>query len=133
MPDPISRLSRTLSALRLGTKARSSETASQAGNKNAPTKADAAAAQIEQQRAGAEHLRADIARLIGAIDPRDPNRSGTAVRIFIERVLLSELGSQLERSPQFHTIVADVQKAMEEDDEVKRELQSLISTLGQGK
>lgn len=127
MTDPISRLSRTLSALRLGTKARSSETASKAGNKNAPTKADATATQVQQQHAGAEQLRADIARRIRAIDPRDPNRSGAAVRIFIERVLLHELGSQLERSPQFHTIVADVQREMEADDQIREELLGLIA------
>lgn len=131
MTDPISRLSRTLSALRLGTKVRSSGTASQAGNKNAPTKADATSAQIQQRQVGAEQLRADIARRIRAIDPRDPNRSGTAVRIFIERVLLHELGSQLERSAQFHAIVAEVHRAMELDEEIKRELQSLLVVLEQ--
>lgn len=131
MTDPISRLSRTLSALRLGNKEPSRGTASQARNKNAPTKTDATAAQVQQQQASAQQLRADIARRIRAIDPRDHNRSGTAVRIFIERVLLHELGGQLERSPQFHCIVADVQRAMEGDEWIKQELQSLLVELGE--
>lgn len=129
MTDPISRLSRTLSALRLGTKARSTGTASQAGNKNPSTKADETEPQIQPQRAGAEQLRADIARRIRAINPRDPNRSRTAARIFIERVLLHELGSQLERSPQFHAIVEDVQRAIEGDEQINKELRLLIAGL----
>jgi hypothetical protein len=125
MTDPISRLSRTLAVLRQGGKTRAEKTSARtSGNR-------AAATGTERQARGdkTEDLRADIARRLRAIDRNDPNRSGTAVRIFIERVLLHELGGQLERSPQFHSIVADVQQAMEQNADVRRELQAMVGEL----
>ena len=125
MTDPISRLSRTLAVLRQGGKTRPERASARTGG----TKA--ASTEIERQAQGdrANDLRADIVSRLRAIDPQDPNRRGTAVRIFVERVLLHELGGQLERSPQFHSIVADVQKAMEEDEDMRGELQALVEEL----
>ena len=125
MTDPISRLSRTLAVLRQGGKTRTDSASAHSSGKKA------AATGTNRQAHGdkAHDLRADIAICLRAIDPQDPNRRGTAVRIFIERVLLHELGGQLERSPQFHSIVGDVQKAMEEDEDVRRELQALVGKL----
>lgn len=51
-------------------------------------------------------------RLIGRDDPK---RGRKAFRVFVEAVLLSNLGDALVNDPQFHQMVDDVQGALESD------------------
>lgn len=122
--DPISKFARTLAVLRKNSPSRKAT-----GSPAQPDHAAIGAGQPPPE-ATAQRLRADIAKRLRAIDRDDPNRQHAAVRVFIERVLLHELGSELQRSPKFHGIVDDVQRAMQSDEGVKAELQELITELG---
>jgi hypothetical protein len=52
------------------------------------------------------------------IDPDDPQRERKAFRIFLESVLLAELGDELINDPAFYQMVEDVQLQMEGDPEL---------------
>lgn len=58
-------------------------------------------------------LRALIAMRVAAIDPDDPDRPRKAFRIFLEAVLLAELGQELANDPAFYGLVDEVQRQME--------------------
>jgi len=61
----------------------------------------------------------DVVALIGqrirAIDRDDPNRGRKTFRVFLESILLSELGEDLIVDAQFYRVVDDVQRQMETD------------------
>lgn len=120
--NPISKLTRTLSVLRQDGKPRTGAATAQSqrrGSANAPAAPEASAQQ----------LRTEIAKRLRAIARDDPNRRNASIRVFVERVLVHELGSQLQSSPKFPGLVADVQQAMESDDGVKAELEALLLEL----
>lgn len=50
-----------------------------------------------------------------AIDPCDPDRNRKAFRVFLESVLLGELGMELINDPTFYRLVDEVQHIMESD------------------
>lgn len=56
-----------------------------------------------------------VFRRIRLIDPADPQRKRKAFRMFIESVLLFELGEGLINDPAFYQLVDSVQQAMEAD------------------
>ncbi|HWW08333.1 hypothetical protein [Collimonas sp.] len=56
-----------------------------------------------------------IAQRVKVIDPDDPQRERKAFRIFLESVLLAELGGDLINDPAFYQMVEDVQLQMESD------------------
>ncbi|MEO6938248.1 MAG: hypothetical protein ABI171_23170 [Collimonas sp.] len=56
-----------------------------------------------------------IAQRVLVIDPDDPQRERKAFRIFLESVLLAELGGDLINDPAFYQMVEDVQQQMESD------------------
>ncbi|WP_133116968.1 hypothetical protein [Paraburkholderia acidicola] len=60
-------------------------------------------------------LAATIAQRVAAIDPDDPDRPRKAFRVFLEAVLLSELGQHLANDPAFYQVVSDVQQQMQAD------------------
>jgi hypothetical protein len=60
-------------------------------------------------------LAALIAQRVRAISPDDPQRERKALRVFLETVLLSELGSNLLNDPGFAPMVDHVQSEMEAD------------------
>lgn len=120
--DPISRLSRTLAVLRETGKPR-------ADTAQAKSSGSGAARKLTKPEIAAQGLRAEIVGRMHMIAPDDPSRRQASIRIFVERVLVHELGSQLQRSPRFQGIVADVQQAMESDEGVRAELEGLISEL----
>ncbi|HZV63598.1 MAG TPA: hypothetical protein VFG03_01635 [Telluria sp.] len=69
----------------------------------------AAARYAEQRLAGLIESR------IRAIGRDDPQRGRKAFRVFLEAVLLSQLGEQLVNDPRFFQMVDDVQAALEAD------------------
>jgi hypothetical protein len=75
----------------------------------------------------------DIAALIGqrikAIDRDDPNRGRRTFRVFVESILLSELGEELINDPQFYRIVDDVQQQMETDPMTQASVSAAIQEL----
>jgi hypothetical protein len=66
---------------------------------------------------------------VAQIDPDDPQRGRKAFRVFLESVLLQELGGQLNADPKFHQLVDDVQRVLERDTQCAPLLQDAISYL----
>lgn len=56
-----------------------------------------------------------VARRVTVVDPADPNRHRKAFKIFLESVLLAELGEELSNDPAFYAMVEQVQQQMESD------------------
>lgn len=65
--------------------------------------------------AGTPDLASLVAQRIRSIQPDDPMRERKAFRVFLETVLLSELGQELLGDPAFSTMVDHVQDQMESD------------------
>jgi hypothetical protein len=63
-------------------------------------------------------LAALVAQRIQSIAPEDPHRERKAFRMFLETVLLSELGQSLVGDPAFVLMVDQVQGQMEKDPEL---------------
>lgn len=61
-----------------------------------------------------------VAQRIRAIPRDDPERERKAFRLFLETVLLSELGAALVNDPQFAVMVDHVQAQMESDAQLRR-------------
>ncbi|HUR89726.1 MAG TPA: hypothetical protein VMZ74_11615 [Ramlibacter sp.] len=64
-------------------------------------------------------LSAVVAQRIRAIPGDDPERERKAFRLFLETVLLSELGETLVNDPSFAVMVDHVQQQMEGDPKLK--------------
>lgn len=64
-----------------------------------------------------------VAQRVGIIDPEDPQRERKAFKIFLESVLLAELGDELANDPAFYTMVEEVQQQMEADPELALSMQ----------
>lgn len=64
-----------------------------------------------------------VARRVRAIDPDDPGRRRKAFRVFLESVLLAELGeARLINDPGFYRLVDEVQLQMEGDAGLSRSI-----------
>lgn len=50
---------------------------------------------------------------VRTIDPDDPDRRKKAFRVFLESILVDELGNHLLNDPAYHRIVEDVYRTME--------------------
>lgn len=75
----------------------------------------AAPAPAARQTAAHSGVRALVAQRVHALDRDDPRRKHKAVRIFLESVLLYELGAQLVTDPTFTDMVDAVQAQMQGD------------------
>lgn len=64
-----------------------------------------------------------VAARVAALDPDEPQSERLAFRIFLESVLLDELGSQLMDDPAFYQMVTDIHTRMEGDAELAPALQ----------
>jgi len=102
-----------------------------------PGERQARAAQMRQagkSKAGspAQH-RQRMSKLIGervkALDADDPKRGRKAFRIFLESVLLAELGDALINDPGFYQMVDDVQQAMEQDPQIADAIGKAVNIL----
>lgn len=70
-----------------------------------------------------------IAVRIKALDPDDPKRGRKAFRIFLESVLLSELGEGLINDPQFYQMVDKIQDTMERDPRILAAIEQAVAAL----
>ncbi|MDB5856920.1 MAG: hypothetical protein JWQ76_609 [Ramlibacter sp.] len=70
-------------------------------------------------------VRALVAQRVQALDADDPRRKHKAVRIFLESVLLYELGCQLVQDPCFADMVDAVQGQMQGDPQLGAALDQL--------
>lgn len=77
----------------------------------------------------AASLGAVIARRIHAIDPSDPDRRRKAFRVFLESVLLAELGEALINDPGFYQLVDQVQAQMHADADLARAMDEAADLL----
>lgn len=67
-----------------------------------------------------QDLAALVAQRVRTIEADDPLREKKAFRVFLETVLLSELGQHLLGDPGFSTMVDHVQSQMEADPELAK-------------
>jgi hypothetical protein len=72
---------------------------------------------------------ADVAARIRSVDAADPDRERKAFRMFLEAVLISELGAKIAEDPQFAAMVEHVQGSMEADPEIARAAQQAARVL----
>ena len=63
----------------------------------------------------AQDLATVVAQRIRSIERADPQRERKALRVFLETMLLAELGQQLAADPSFTQMVDHVQAQMESD------------------
>jgi hypothetical protein len=73
------------------------------------------AATAANEAAEAKDLAAVVADRIRAIPATDPDRERKAFRLFLETVLVSELGAAVANDPSFAVMVDHVQQQMESD------------------
>lgn len=74
-------------------------------------------------------LHSVLVRRIGAIDPDDPQSRHKALRVFLETVLLAELGDDLMNDPNFYQLVDHVQTTMEGDVDLAESIAEAMSIL----
>lgn len=70
-----------------------------------------------------------IGQRVAALKKTDPDRGRKAFRIFLESVLINELGENLINDPGFYQIVEDVQAQMENMPEIAEAMRMAISQL----
>ncbi|MGK5049028.1 hypothetical protein ACQ4WP_24480 [Janthinobacterium sp. GB4P2] len=108
MTSPIASVSQLVAVLQSQLSARNGATPAQAGRAKA-ARAAAPATYADSQLASLIDIR------IRQIGPDDPRRGRQAFRIFLEVVLLSQLGEELVNDPKFYQLIDDIQAAMEND------------------
>jgi hypothetical protein len=87
-------------------------------------RAPAAASQTNaSSRAG--EVSSPLAQRLRALDPQDPDRPGTAVRLYFESELLREFGDDLLKDPAFSPMVDAVQAQMREDPQIAAAAEAL--------
>jgi hypothetical protein len=104
---------------------------SQLGALRRPQPASRTPGQPAQRRAAAgdADLAAKVALRLRAIDPQDPDRDSKAARIYLESVLLAELGPGLANDPAFALMVDDVHAQMAGDPPLARALAEAAALL----
>jgi hypothetical protein len=73
---------------------------------------------IQSSNYSPENLESLIGQRIKQIERDDPHRGKKAFRVFLEVVLLSQLGEQLINDPKFYQLLDDVQTSIETDPEI---------------
>lgn len=100
-----------LAALIRAQLSRSRKSGAQVGNKGASA---------ANRTSATPELARTIAQRIQAIPADDPQREQKALRMYLESVLLTELGPALVNDPAFHLMVDQVQARIENDPEIAR-------------
>ncbi|MBV8659152.1 MAG: hypothetical protein JO142_15130 [Burkholderiales bacterium] len=85
-----------------------------------------------RQTAKPQQIGALIARRVKAIRPDDPDRGRKAFRIFLESVLINELGESLINDPGFYDMVDQIQQQMEQHPAITAAMQDAIGKLLKG-
>jgi hypothetical protein len=89
--------------------------------------------QPAQAKAQDDALAGLVETRVRAIRRDDPQRGRKAFRVFLEVVLLSELGEQLLADPRFFQLLDDVQAALETDGQSRAlVVQAIGQLLGDG-
>jgi hypothetical protein len=74
-----------------------------------------------------------VSRLIGhrirALQPDDPNRGRKAFRIFLESILLNELGENLVNDPSFYDMVDTIHSQMESNPQIADAMRDAVDQL----
>ncbi|MGZ3182490.1 MAG: hypothetical protein ACXU8N_08625 [Telluria sp.] len=70
-----------------------------------------------------------IAQRVRGIDADDPQRPRKVFRVFLEAVLLDQLGETLVNDPGFYNLVDQVQRSMEADRELARAIEQAAGAL----
>ena len=70
-----------------------------------------------------------IAQRVKALDPLDPDRERKAFRIFLESVLLAELGEELINDHNFYQLVDQVQRTMEDSPRLAAAMSKAVTRL----
>jgi hypothetical protein len=70
-----------------------------------------------------------IAERVQALDAADPDRGRKAFRIFLESVLLAELGEELINDPGFYQLVDQVQRTMEDSPRISAAMTKAVGRL----
>ena len=78
---------------------------------------------------GTPDLASVVAKRVRAISADDPDRERKALRVFLETVLLSELGPELVNDAGFATMVDHVQEQMTSDPELSSAARQAAQTL----
>jgi hypothetical protein len=73
-----------------------------------------------------------VAQRVQAIDPDDPNKAHKAFRIFLEAVLLAEIGDELINDPGFYQMIEKIQQQMESDTELSALIKQAAAILLSG-
>jgi uncharacterized membrane-anchored protein YjiN (DUF445 family) len=66
---------------------------------------------------------------VRALSPDDPQRKETALRVFLESVLLQELGTELANDPSFPEMLQSVQAQMRSDPQISAAADELTEML----
>jgi hypothetical protein len=91
----------------------------------------AARKRAKSKTAQRPHARAGalIAERVRALDPADPERGRKAFRIFLESVLLAELGEELINDHGFYELVDQVQRTMEASPQIAAAMSKAVARL----
>jgi len=93
-----------------------------------PARAPAARSATQARPQRPEFLQL-LGQRVRAIDRGDPDRGRKTLRVFLESVLLAELGESLVNDPQFYRLVDDVQRQMERDEGLAASIDAAIHQL----
>jgi hypothetical protein len=76
-----------------------------------------------------EQILADIVERAHAIEPTNPERERLAMRLFIEGVLLAELGERHALEPAFHAMVREVEETLYNTPAIEADLKKAAQAL----
>jgi hypothetical protein len=93
--------------------------ASKLANNNAANTGNAANTANPAAVYNAQNLNALIRQRLEQIDRNAPNRGKKAFRVFLEAVLLTQLGEEQINDPKFYQLLDDVQEAIENNPQTK--------------
>ena len=80
-------------------------------------------------RAKQSDLSKMIGHRVGALDEFDPERGRKAFRIFLESILINELGEDLINDPSFYQMVDEIHSQMENMPEIANAMQDATAQL----
>ncbi|HYD79860.1 MAG TPA: hypothetical protein VEC06_08625 [Paucimonas sp.] len=80
-------------------------------------------------RSGENALSELIARRVQEVDPGDPQRGRRTFRIFLESILLNELGESLINDPSFYIMIDEIQRCMEAEPRASSSIDAAVALL----
>ena len=71
----------------------------------------------------------DVVERVRAIDSTHPDRGRIAIRLFVEGILVAELGQRLSLEPGFHAVVREVEETLYATPALEADLEQVVNTL----